>query len=274
MALKHGMKGTEVARWQKFLKSQGFTIKVDGDFGKITVAVTKEFQKEHDLKPDGVVGEKTLAVATKLSDRLKDANPPEKPSSERPAPDGGLTTEMLKKIFPATKAEHRNRFLAPFNLFLPQYEITSKACIGAFLATAGVETDYLRTTIEYASGKAYEGRRDLGNTRPGDGMRFKGRGVFQTTGRYNYKKVTEATRPRLGIDFEEEPHRLAEIDIAVESACIFWCDNGLTKWADKPDFFGVCGKVNRGDATKKALHYDKRLALYEKCMSVLPNRIF
>ena len=264
MVLKQGMKGTEVARWQKFLKSQGFDVKVDGDFGKITVAVTKEFQKEHGLEVDGKVGPDTRALAAKLENEL-----------EEPLPaGGGLTPELLKTIFSATKADQRNRFLAPLNLFLPQYGIKSKHCIAAFLATAGVETDYLRTTIEYASGRDYEGRRDLGNIKPGDGMRFKGRGVFQTTGRYNYKKVTEATRARLGIDFEKEPHRLAEIDIAVESACIFWRDNELTRWADKPDFFGVCGKVNRGDATKKALHYDKRLALYEKCLNVLPGRIF
>jgi predicted chitinase len=259
------MKGTEVARWQSFLKSQGFTVKVDGDFGKITTAITKEFQKEHGLEPDGKVGRNTLALAAKLDAELK--NP-------KPSKGEGITAEMLKKIFPSTKADHRNRFLAPFNLFLPQYRITSKPQIACFLATGGIETDYLRTTTEYASGRAYEGRADLGNIHDGDGVKFKGHGFFQTTGRFNHKKVTEATFDRLGIDFEEEPHRLTEIDIAVESACIFWRDNTISKWADKCDFFGVSGKVNRGDPTKKALHYDKRLALYEKCMAVLPEKIY
>jgi putative chitinase len=263
MVLKQGMKGTLVAQWQSFLKAQGFTVRVDGDFGRITANVTKEFQKEQKLKADGVVGPGTEAAAIKLGYK-----------SEKPPAGEGLTAELLKKIFPSTKAEHRNRFIAPFNLFLPQYKIVSRPQLACFLATGGIETDYLRTTVEYASGKAYEGRADLGNIHPGDGPRFKGRGFFQTTGRFNHKKVTEATFARLGIDFEVEPHRLAEIDIAVESACIFWRDNTLSTWADKCDFFGVSGKVNRGDATKKALHYDKRLALYEKCMSALPARIF
>ena len=263
MALKQGMKGTEVAQWQNFLKSQGFTIKVDGDFGKVTVAITKEFQKEHDLKADGIVGKKTLELAEKLGQEFP-----------KPASGEGLTNDLLKKIFPSTRADLRNRFVAPFNLFLPQYKITSKLQVAAFLATGGIETDYLRTTVEYASGKAYEGRKDLGNINSGDGIKFKGHGFFQTTGRFNHKKVTEATFAKLRIDFEEEPIRLAEIEIAVESACIFWRDNSLSKWADKPDFFGVSGKVNRGDATKKALHYDKRLALYEKCMGILPNKIY
>ena len=263
MLLKQGMKGTEVAGWQSFLKSQGFTVKVDGDFGKITVAITKEFQKEHGLKPDGVVGKTTLALADKLGSVF-----PKPPKGD------GITAELLKKIFSATKAEHRNRFIAPFNLFLPPYKITSKLRIAAFLATGGIETDYLRTCEEYASGKDYEGRADLGNIQPGDGIRFKGHGFFQTTGRFNHKKVTEATFAKLGIDFEKEPHRLIETDIAVESACIFWRDNDLSKWADKGDFFGVSGKVNRGDPTKKALGYNKRLALYEKCLTILPNKIF
>ncbi len=263
MLLKQGVKGTAVAGWQSFLKSQGFTVKVDGDFGKGTLAATKEFQKEHGLKPDGIVGKKTLELADKLGSDF-----------EKPAKGDGVTAELLKKIFTMTKADQRNRFIAPFNLFLPQYKITSKFQIASFLATGGIETDYLRTTSEYASGNAYEGRKDLGNIHPGDGKRFKGHGFFQTTGRFNHKKVTEATFAKLGIDFEKEPHRLEEIDIAVESACIFWRDNNLSKWADKGDFFGVSGKVNRGDSTKKAMHYDKRLALYEKCLSILPSKIF
>jgi len=264
MLLKEGMKSTEVAQWQNFLKSQGFTIKVDGHFGKVTKAITIEFQKEHGLKADGVVGDKTW----KFAQSLIDGKFPKPPKGD------GITAEILKKIFPYTTADQRNRFIAPFNLFMPQYKITTKKQVAAFLATGGVETDYLRTCTEYASGKAYEGRKDLGNINPGDGVKFKGHGFFQTTGRFNHKKVTEATHSKLGIDFEEFPEKLAEPDIAVESACIFWRDNSLSKWADKDDFFGVSGKVNRGDATKKAMHYEKRLELYQKCMSVLPDKIF
>lgn len=262
MLLKEGMEGVEVAQWQKFLKSQGFTIKVDGGFGKITTAITKEFQKENSLKADGIVGDGTLAVAKKLGFELVEQK------------GEGITSEMLQKLFSTTTADKRNRFIAPFNLHLPEYKITSKLRVAAFLATGGVETDYLRTMLEYASGKAYEGRVDLGNVFPGDGPKFKGHGFFQTTGRFNHRKVTQATFDKLGIDFEKEPLRLTEPDIAVESACIFWRDNGLSKWADDDDFFAVSGIVNRGSPTKKALHYNKRLDLYNKCLNVLPEKIF
>jgi predicted chitinase len=267
MFLKEGMKGTEVALWQKFLKSQGFTVGVDGEFGKVTTRITVEFQKEHKLEADGIVGEGTIAAAAKLSADFKKALNIKTKSA-------GINDDTLKKLFSQTAADLRNRFVAPFNLHLPAYKIDTKLRVAAFIATGGIETDYLRTTMEYASGKAYEGRTDLGNVMPGDGMKFKGHGFFQTTGRFNHRKVTEKTFAKLHIDFEKEPQRLTEIDIAVESACIFWNDNNLSKWADKPDFFGVSGKVNRGDATKEALHYDKRKALYDKCIEILPDKIF
>lgn len=181
-----------------------------------------------------------------------------------------ITKQLFAKIFLGTKRALRERFIDPINRICPKYGINTKLRLAAFLATGGIETDYLRTTTEYASGSAYEGREDLGNTQKGDGQKFKGHGFFQTTGRYNHCQVTKATFDRLGIDFEQQPKRLAEIEIAIESACIFWRDNNLAKYADRGDFFAVSGIVNRGNPKLKALHYDKRLALYEICLKQLP----
>lgn len=79
------------------------------------------------------------------------------------------------------------------------------------LATAYHESDRFRTLEEYASGRAYEGRQDLGNNIAGDGVRFKGRGLVQITGRRNY---TDWSR-RLNVDLVAYPERAMELRLAV-----------------------------------------------------------
>ncbi len=74
-----------------------------------------------------------------------------------------------------------------------------------FLAQLAHETGNFRYMEEIASGAAYEGRKDLGNTQAGDGKRFKGRGPIQLTGRANHRKYGQ----QLGIDFENNPEIVA-----------------------------------------------------------------
>jgi predicted chitinase len=181
-----------------------------------------------------------------------------------------ITSNQLARLFPFTPRRKRDRFLPALNKYLPKYKINTAKRVRAFLATFGIETDYAKTTVEYASGAAYEGRRDLGNVVKGDGMKYKGRGGFQTTGRFNYERVNERCSKKLGIDFIKNPERLAEIDVAIESACIFWEENKLSAYADTGHFFAVSGVVNRGNPNEQALHYDKRLQLYRLCEKVIP----
>jgi RHS repeat-associated protein len=84
------------------------------------------------------------------------------------------------------------------------------AQIAYVLATAQHETDQGRTLTEYASGRAYEGRKDLGNTQPGDGPRYKGRGYVQLTGRRNYQFYSDL----LGVDLIDNPELAADPQIA------------------------------------------------------------
>lgn len=80
------------------------------------------------------------------------------------------------------------------------------------LGTAFHESDRFKTLEEYASGDAYEGRKDLGNTKKGDGRRFKGRGFVQITGRRNYADWST----RLGVDLTENPQWAERLDYATD----------------------------------------------------------
>lgn len=119
------------------------------------------------------------------------------------------------------------------NKLCPGYEIDTEHEYAHFLAQACHETDHFRTLHEYASGNAYEGRKDLGNTRKGDGPRFKGRGIFQTTGRANYMQLGLKKGQR---DlFIKSPELLEKPEYAVWSACEFWTSRNLNDAANHAD---------------------------------------
>jgi putative chitinase len=186
--------------------------------------------------------------------------------------------ETLKKLAPRTPAPKRDRFLPFLEEAMPRYGINTELRLAAFLATICFESDYFKATSEYASGMAYDitvnpkKARALGNTMKGDGPLFKGRGLIQLTGRYNYALFDEyvdslilaGNTPLDGCEFIlDNPASVATPLLAVESACWFWQTSNLNKYADKGNFFATQGLVNRGSATKKALDYEARLKLYD-----------
>ena len=128
---------------------------------------------------------------------------------------------------------------------------------GMFLANVGHESGGLLYTSELwgptPTQARYEGRKDLGNTQPGDGRRFKGHGLIQTTGRYNHAKVRDRLRakfPDMDVpDFEAYPELLAQIEWAALSAADFADMVGLNAIADRGDFDGYCDTINRGRIT-------------------------
>jgi putative chitinase len=106
---------------------------------------------------------------------------------------------------------------------------------------------------EYASGEAYEGRDGWGNTQPGDGVRFKGRGLMQLTGRANYVKFSKA----MNQDFIAQPQLVADIPWAIRVAGWYWDDHHLNEYAaDRDDLEGVTVGVNGGyNGLEERQHY-------------------
>ena len=170
-----------------------------------------------------------------------------------------ITRAQFLTILPHARSRI-DRFLDPLNAALAEFEINTPARISAFLAQVAHESGEFRYMREIASGEAYEGRADLGNTHPGDGVRFKGRGPIQITGRKNYSLVGAA----LQLDLITEPELLETPEQGCRAAAWFWrtgaglnlskraiahgvpvgCD--LNDLADKGDFEGITLAVNGG----------------------------
>jgi predicted chitinase len=102
-----------------------------------------------------------------------------------------------------------------------------------------------RFRAEIANGQAYEGRQDLGNVQPGDGQRFKGRGLIQLTGRANYADYGRA----IGREAEllDKPALVAEdAELCVDVAGWFWSKNQLNALADADDLSTLTRRINGG----------------------------
>ena len=152
-----------------------------------------------------------------------------------------ITKSDLKRIMPQATASNINRFLDPLNQTMGKYEINTPIRIQSFLAQVAHESGQLYYVRELASGEAYEGRKDLGNIQPGDGVKFKGRGLIQITGRANY----EALSKDLGVDFTSNPELLEGAVYAAESAGWFWKRNNLNAIAET-DFKLLTKRINGG----------------------------
>ena len=153
-----------------------------------------------------------------------------------------VTARHLAHIAPNLPAARAEAMLPLLNEAMSEAKINTKARVAAFVAQLMHESGELRYFEELADGTAYEGRKDLGNTQPGDGARFKGRGPIQLTGRANYVAAGEA----LGVDLVSNPKRAAAPEVAFRVAAWFWNSRGLSALADAGDFLSITRRINGG----------------------------
>ncbi len=128
---------------------------------------------------------------------------------------------------------------------LPKWQINTPLRVAHFVSQACHETGGWLHLVEMGGAdyfKKYDGRQDLGNAYPGDGYRFRGRGVFQLTGRCNYA----AMGVRTSFELTTDPDLAAEPAQSVVIACIFWADKGLNAYADQDGAAIITRKINGG----------------------------
>lgn len=165
--------------------------------------------------------------------------------------DAAVLTAIAPKA-PASKREKQADIIASFAEMLPdfleRFSVTSASRIQHLLAQVAHECDGFCTLEEYASGAAYEGRKDLGNVQKGDGKRFKGRALIQLTGRDNYRKFTVWIQSYVpgAPDFEARPELVATFPWAVWALFYYWSTRGLNAIADRDDLVLMTRRINGG----------------------------
>jgi putative chitinase len=190
-----------------------------------------------------------------------------------------MTPEQLKKIVPGISENNLKTYVPLLNEAFEKYDINTPERQRCFIAQIAHESGSFRYTKEIASGKTYEGRADLGNTEPGDGVKFPGRCLIQCTGRANYRACSLFL---FGDErLLEHPELLEEPQNAVDGACWYWTKNKLNEICDKPDnwyrlyrdkkrnkFEWLTIRINGG-----LNGYKDRLEFYERAKEVIKSII-
>lgn len=202
----------------------------DGGFGRFTQAYITEFQKRcvpADAGTDAVrPGGATLAELLKA-----------KPAQ--------ITQHLLEVLMPLARPEHAARYFQPLQGCMANNQINTPLRQAHFLAQLGHESGSFRFPEEIADGSRYEGRVDLGNTQPGDGKRFKGRGLIQITGRVNYTAYGKA-RNRDFVTGNNPSLLATDPMLAADCSGWYWTSRGLNTLADKDDVRQITLKINGG----------------------------
>ena len=177
-----------------------------------------------------------------------------------------LTAQQLAAVLAPCELAFAAGWLPHVIAAAERFEINTPARLAAFLAQTAHESMRYRRTAEIwapescAWQRGYEGKASLGNTQPGDGARFRGRGLIQLTGRYWYTECSKAT----GIPCLVTPEALAAQAGAAISAAWYWSRNRCNLLADAGDFDAITRKINPA-----MLGADQRRAFWTKAKGVL-----
>lgn len=153
-----------------------------------------------------------------------------------------FTTAQLKSLFPYAQP---TVLVAITPDSLKQGGLTTAQRARHFLAQMAHESVGFKYLHELGGRKyfqRYEGRTDLGNVKPGDGYKYRGRGIIQLTGRTNYAVYGK----KLGLDLINDPDLASRADIALKIALQYWNDKKLNNFADANDIKTITKRINGG----------------------------
>lgn len=265
--LRSGMHGPAVRRWQQFLVAEGHLDgAVDGIFGPRTERASRAFQQAHGLDVDGVVGPGTrqaaaAALVAALVPTESELTP--EPATPEPTPTVAvvetpvtpgqacpLTEARLRRVMPGIRPATCTAYAPFLGQAMEEFAINTPARASAFLAQLAHESGQLRWFEEIWGPTPAQRRYEpptslaarLGNTQPGDGKRFKGRGPIQLTGRDNYRRYGQALR----VDLVANPPLAATKEVGFRVAGLFWQRNGLNELADQQRFRRITKRINGG----------------------------
>ena len=198
-----------------------------------------------------------------------------------------ITVQQLLKILP-NASQVAGVFVPVLNTAMSRYQIVGAKRIAAFIAQVGHESGHLRRLVENLNYSAdalrmtWPSRFDvelataaarkpeqianiaygnrMGNTAPGDGWEYRGRGLIQITGKNNYRACGEA----LSLDLIAQPELLEKPQHACMSAAWYWATNGLNTLADSRKFEAITQRINGGQNGAA-----DRQALYARALKVL-----
>ena len=172
-----------------------------------------------------------------------------------------ITKKQLASIWGTNENSISDAVINDLNSCLNLFKINTQSRMRHFISQISHESGVWKWMKELASGDAYEGRRDIGNTQPGDGKKYKGAGFIQLTGRANYSsfsKYMNDSKIMNGVDYVSSKY-------PATSAGFWWHNNNMNALCDKnPSVEEVTRKVNGG---YRGL--EDRKKYYNRCLSVI-----
>jgi putative chitinase len=180
-----------------------------------------------------------------------------------------ITDDELRQVMPQLPAGKRALYLPFLQKAMEEFGINSYLRKAAFLGQLAHESGQLKFMEEIWGPTSFQRNyeppndtaRRLGNTQPGDGKRFKGRGPIQLTGRDNYGRFGAL----LGEDLVGNPERAATPEVGFRIAGLYWKSRGLNELADQPDYREITVRING----RRCLGWEDRVKYYEKAKAVL-----